>query len=162
MPTKEELIQEFTQAKERVAALVRDTAAADWQKGVYEGGWNARQILAHIGATDYGVAVEGVLARAKGLPAPSGGRPADVDFNTWNQRIVDERAGRSVPELAAAFAAACDSGIAKLQQTVPEELSIPIPSGFGAGGPAGDLIRRVGSGHVLGHIGDIEQGLKAG
>ena len=47
-PTKQQLIEALRQNGEEAVRKLRATPESAFAEGVYENGWNARQILAHV------------------------------------------------------------------------------------------------------------------
>ena len=78
-----------------IDGTVSSMSEESWSRGVYESGWNARQLLSHI-ASISGTAGF-VLSMARMPSAPSLG--AGFDEDGFNARLVAEREGKSTAEL---------------------------------------------------------------
>lgn len=157
--SKEELISGFADARAQLQGLMQALSDQDWQKGVYQDGWNAKQILAHVAGQDNVATIDRLIGQAKGQAAPPS-RPAGMTGDEYNQMRVNAIIGKSAAELAADFDGSCAKAIAKLEAIPQEDLDIAITTGFGAGGTVGDLVRRIGSGHLVSHIGDIQRAVR--
>ena len=95
MATREEIVRAIEQFQVDVEQAVGDMPEASWLTGVYEGGWNARQILSHIASTS---GVAGFILNMSHAPSPS--LPAGFfDVDDFNKTQVAMRAGRSVDDV---------------------------------------------------------------
>jgi hypothetical protein len=153
MAGKANIIRAMEQFQSDVEQAVAAMPEGAWSGGVYEDGWNARQILCHIASTS---GVAGFLLNL--AQAPSGASiPGVAGFNIddFNNTQVEMRAGRSTAEVlseirsnlqhdAGAVQAADDALIEKHFKT-PWELE----------GPLGDLIVNSFRDHLEMHLTDL-------
>ncbi len=118
-----------------------------------EGGWTAREILAHLAGR--GLGYERMSNLAAGNP-PSG----PLDVNHWNQERVDERIANSRDELLAEFRTVHENLIAYVEglddATLDREISF---------GPqtiqVSEVLRRSGGMHSVNHSLEVEKALNA-
>src|SRR5947209_546769 len=83
---------------ERLRALPEETFAA----GRYENGWDGRQILAHLAASEKAYPRLLDLARASGTKEAAAA-VSGWDVNSYNQHQVDKRQGATPAQLIAEF-----------------------------------------------------------
>lgn len=165
MPTKAELIEALRSAGDDFVARVSAIEPAALDQGRYEGGWNARQILAHVASIEWSYPRLIDLARQAPAPAPAaapsgatyrppmqGGGPM---IDGYNERQVTKREGASVPELIAEFKKNRAAMIDAVVAADDELFSRVITSAGGANGPLADVIQFVAIDHVRVHLRDI-------
>src|SRR4051794_18571330 len=102
-PTKAELLAALRASRDEVVALVRGLAPEALERGCYEGGWNGRQILAHLASIEWTYPRLLDIAREAGATPPA----AEAETPTrgmrggndaYNERQVAKRAHLSVAE----------------------------------------------------------------
>ena len=172
LPTKAELLEALQSSGREVIDRVRAMSPDEFERGRYENGWNARQILAHIASIEWtyprlvDLAREGTPAEAQqqqpevrrtepeeapGVPT----RPMQGGVDSYNERQVAKRAGASVAELLAEFERNRAATITAVEEADEELLRTHIRSAGGVTGPLAGVIQAVAVQHVLGHLGDI-------
>jgi hypothetical protein len=112
-----------------IAREVSQVPADRWNEQVHqgEGGWNRRQLLAHLASIDIRQAQR--IRAAAGLPVPESGNNA-ANINDWNAVEVQSRNGRSVDELLAELRATRSDLVAVLRSLTPEQRAqIRLPRG---------------------------------
>ena len=167
--TKAELLQELRSSQQdlldRLGALPEDR----FEQGRYEGGWNARQILAHVASIEWtyprliDVAKQGAPDEAsggsgkapEGSPKPTQARPAKGGIGSYNERQVEKRAQASVAELLAEFRKNRDATVEAVEKADDALLQVQIRSAGGIPGPLARVIYFVAVVHVAGHVNDI-------
>jgi DinB family protein len=174
-PTKRELLDALLATGDGAVARLRAIDPASFQSGRYEGGWNGRQILAHVAAIEWTYARLIDVARQapaeasprtapasaevrRTTPEESAGvatRPVRGGIDDYNARQVEKRAGATVAELLDEFAANRAKTIAAVEATEEELLVTPIRSAGGITGPLASVIRAVAVQHVMMHVADI-------
>jgi Mg2+ and Co2+ transporter CorA len=91
---------------EKIAAAVQGIPADRWESAVWqaEGGWNRRQLLAHLASINLRQTLRG--RAAAGLPLPGGVGDAAVfaPIDDWNADEVKRRSDKSVDDLLAELA----------------------------------------------------------
>lgn len=160
--TKAELLQELRSSQQdlldRLGALPED----QFEQGRYEGGWNARQILAHVASIEWTYPRLIDVAR-QGAPAGAGqkesGGPSTGTMrggiDDYNQRQVEKRAQASVAELLAEFQKNRAATIEAVEQADEALLQVHIRSAGGIPGPLARVIYFVAVLHVTGHVDNI-------
>ena len=150
---------------DRLGALSDDR----FEQGRYEGGWNARQILAHIASMEWtyprliDVARQGPPDEAsggsggapEGNPKPTQAGAARGGIGSYNERQVEKRAQASVADLLAEFQKNRAATIDAVAQADEALLQVHIRSAGGIPGPLGRVIFLVAVAHVVGHVNDI-------
>ncbi len=154
-------------------AQLRALPADTYERGRYENGWNARQILAHVASIEWtyqrliGIAreaqAEPALAESSAEvrrvpPEDAGGlptRPAQGGIDAYNERQVAKRAGASIDDLLDEFARNREATIAAVEAADEALFDASIRSAGGITGPLGGVLRTVAVEHVMGHVTDI-------
>ena len=174
--TKAQLLEVLRATGEEAATKLRALDPASFESGRYEGGWNGRQILAHVAAIEWTYARLIDVARqppAEAAPAeasaPSGvvrrttpeespgvsTRPLRGGIDDYNARQVEKRANVTVAELIDEFAANRAKTIAAVEAAEEDLLATPIRSAGGITGPLAGVIIAVAVQHVMMHVADI-------
>ena len=151
-----------------VAALEADAAAVAetvsglpdrrWNAGVYENGWTARQLLAHIAAIEwtYPKLIEQARdSAASGAGESSGG---GFDMDAYNRRQVEKRADAPVADLLDEFSSNRAATIAALREAEDELLAQPTRSAGGVQGTLLQVFASVAVDHVREHLADLRGG----
>jgi hypothetical protein len=155
MPTKPEIIQAINAGIERVDQTFGNLSDEQLATKVHDGenGWTAKQVLAHLAGR---AETHDMMSKmAQGAPPPDG--PFDV--NTWNQRIVDDRADASRDDLLTEFRAAHERLAARVEG-MPDamlEMEITTPRGTST---MGEVLMGSGGMHSISHAEEVEQALK--
>lgn len=175
-PTKDELLDTLKSTGGEIVAKLRALDPASYEAGRYEGGWNARQILAHVAALEWTYArLIDVARQVQAETSPALAPPASADvrrtspeespgvatrpvrggIDDYNARQVEKRAGATVAELLDEFAANRAKTIAAVDAADETLLATPIRSAGGITGPLASVILAVAVQHVMMHIADI-------
>ncbi|HYI14922.1 MAG TPA: maleylpyruvate isomerase N-terminal domain-containing protein [Thermomicrobiales bacterium] len=156
MPDKQEIIAAIQEGIERVdstfSTLTDEQLATTVHEG--DGGWTARQVLAHLAGRAKGHQM--LLSMATGA---SPGGFAGFDVNAWNQQIVDERAGRSRDELLQEFRQTHEALIENVRELPDGAFETLIPSPRGGEVALGDMLAGSGGQHNVNHTIEVEQAL---
>lgn len=155
-PTKAELLQALRSSRDEVIALVRGLAPERLEEGRYEGGWNGRQILAHIASIEW--SYPRLIDIARTPPSDDSAPPTrrmKGGNDSYNDRQVAKRAHLSVAELLAEFETNRAATIAAVEAADEELLTRRIRSAGGVVGPLAAVFQQIAVGHVLGHARDI-------
>ena len=163
-PTKKELISALQSTGDALIKQVGALGPESLERGRYEGGWNAREILAHVASIEwtYKRLVESAQQpratarpeRAPEPPAPSGGNPID----DYNSRQVLRRADKTVKELLLEFKENRAGTIAAVESCDEDLLAQPTRSAGGAEGTLAQVLEFVAVRHVEQHTRDIVGG----
>ncbi|MEX0785247.1 MAG: DinB family protein [Dehalococcoidia bacterium] len=181
---KAAILESLHESGREVLGRLRELPPEAFEEGRYENGWNGRQILAHVAAIEWtyprliDIARDGAPPaaseqpsqvrrtepeEAKGLPT----RTAQGGIESYNDRVVEKRAGASVAELLDEFETNRAATIAVVEAADGELFGRQIRSAGGITGALADVLYAVAVAHVLAHAGDIlgEQltsGMRAG
>jgi hypothetical protein len=160
-PSKDELLTALRTSRDEVLALVRALPPARLEEGRYEGGWNGRQILAHLASIEWTYPKLLDLARAAAAPggdAPAGAPPTRSmrgGNDDYNARQVARRAHLSVAELLAEFELNRAATLAAVEAAPASLFAQRIRSAGGVTGSLATVVYQVAVAHVLGHARDI-------
>ena len=148
---------------EIIAALETDAAAvADavsglpdrrWNAGVYEHGWTARQLLAHLAAIEW--TYPKLIDRAREASSASAGNGGGFDMDAYNLRQVEKRADASVADLLDEFSSNRAATIAALRDADDDLLARPARSAGGVQGTLLEVFASVSIDHVRQHLADL-------
>jgi len=155
MATKQDAVESIQLGIDRVQATFGSLSDEQLQAKVNqgEGGWTARQILAHLASR--GPNYERMIQLAEtDTQFPAG----NVDFNALNQAAVDGLRGKSRDELLAQFRAAHEELMARVQGLPDELLEKTMALPFGVM-KVGDLLMSSGGLHSINHSIEVEQAL---
>lgn len=156
MASKQEIIAAIRGGIEHVGATFGDLTDEQLGTIVHEGdgGWTARQVLAHLAGRAAGHQMLLSMATATTPPDLSA-----LNVNDWNQSIVDERAGRSRDELLQEFRQAHEALIESVGELPDGALEMMIPSPRGGEVALGDMLAGSGGRHSVNHTVEVEQAL---
>ena len=130
--TKAALLEGLRSGRDNLLTSLRGIRDEEFEKGLYENGWNGRQILAHVAGIEW--SYPRLIDVARGDEPPKKERasePAERSkvaqggINSYNDRTVERYAGTSVR------------------------------SAGGIPGPLGTVLNYVAVVHVAGHVNDI-------
>ncbi len=167
--TKAELLEELRSSQQDLLDRLGALPEEQFEQGRYEGGWNARQILAHVASIEWTYtrlidaarqgAPDQASGRSGGAPEgsskPTQARPAKGGIGSYNERQVEKRAQASVAELLAEFQKNRDATIEAVEKADDALLQVQIRSAGGIPGPLARVIYFVAVVHVTGHVNDI-------
>ena len=151
MRTKAELLAALEASRDEV---VNGLDGVDLSTGVYEGGWNGRQLLAHIASMEW------TYPRILELPDATdeeAARPRDtsVTVDDYNRRQVERRDDVPVEDLVDEFVRNRARTIEAVAAYPEEEFGRRVRSAGGTVGPLADVLWFVAVEHVRGHLADL-------
>jgi hypothetical protein len=151
MRTKTELLAALEASRDEVVAGFE---GLDLSTGVYEGGWNGRQLLAHIASMEW------TYPRILELPEATdeeAAQPRDtsVTVDDYNRRQVERRDAVPVAELIDEFVRNRATTIAAVAAYPEEEFERRVRSAGGTVGSLADVMWFVAVEHVRGHLADV-------
>lgn len=173
MTAKQQLLDDLRATGERAEAALRALPAGAFERGAYENGWNARQILAHMASMEWTYPRLLDVARAAAQPAspdasastapkatrveraPEAAASSGTPMDSYNDRQVEKRASASVSDLIDEFAKNRAALIAAIESADEALFDVQITSAGGARGPMSGVLRYVAIEHVTGHLRDI-------
>ena len=74
--TKQDIVKAVGAFGDRVESMTVGLSPADWEKTVYEGGWNVKQVYCHLAAMDGGATFINSMAAS---PSPSSGDARGIE-----------------------------------------------------------------------------------
>lgn len=159
VPTRAEIVEALRSSADELLAAVATVPVERLEEGRYEGGWNARQILAHVAAIEWTyprlleVPSQAPTDSTKAGALPT--RTARGGIDAYNARQVAKRADVPAADLLAEFRRNREATIAAVASADEALLAAPIRSAGGVTGPLGGVIMSVAVGHVRAHAKDI-------
>ena len=154
--TRDDLLSALADDAERLPRIVAAISTADLNRGVYEHGWSARQLIAHLSAIEW--TYPRLIEQAAAPPAPSSDsedRPS-FDMDAYNHRQVANRSEATIAELLEEFATNRQATIAAISNAENSLLSQPTRSAGGATGTLLQVLANVTLDHVRTHLADLE------
>ena len=149
--TKNDIVRAIRQWQKETETVATSLPDAAWSSGVYEHGWNAKQLFCHL-AEKSGVA-SFLLSMAKVTSSVVGGAPMDIDV--YNAQRVSALQDKPVPELLSHLRTSCERDIAAVQAAPDDLLSRAIKTSWGAEGPVADIIVQSIQQHGGMHLADL-------
>ena len=148
--TKDDIVRtlrESQQEIERAASSLPETA---WSKGVYEAGWNARQLLCHLAAGASLASVQITVAKARSPgPGPS------FDQDAFNAIEVAARQEMPVSDLLNELHSNFEQSIAAVEAATDDLLAASVQLPDGPQGALGDVILQAVREHTAMHLNDL-------
>jgi hypothetical protein len=158
--TKQDIVKAVVAFVDRAERMAASLSPADWQKTVYEGGWNVKQAYCHLAAMA-GVPTLIINLAASPLPSAGGGQ-GGFDIDAWNAREVGARQDRPIEELLAELKSGYDKSIDAVEAISDELLAKEISMPWGESGTVGDLLMTSVVGHNAEHLDDVEKAVRGG
>ena len=151
MRTKAELLAALEASRDEV---VGGLDGLDLSSGVYEGGWNGRQLLAHIASMEwtYPRVLELPEVTDEEAAAP---RDTSVTVDDYNRRQVERRDDVPVDELIEEFVRNRAATIAAVEAHPEDGFERRVRSAGGTVGTLADVMWFVAVEHVRGHLADL-------
>jgi hypothetical protein len=153
MATKQEIVETIQAGIDQVQQTFGSLSDEQLETTVYDGdgGWTAKEILAHLAARQPGY--ERMIGMAEGSASlPTG----NVDFNALNQAAVDRIVDKSRDDLLAQFREVHE-GLKTRVQGLPDDLlekTITLPMGERV---LSDVLLGSGGRHSINHSLDVEK-----
>lgn len=153
------LLAALRQDEAALVDVVKAMPEEAFARGVYENGWSAKELLAHLAAIEwtYPRLIEVSLqAPTAGSAEPS--RPPRGGMEGYNAREVARRAERTVAELLEEFRRNRAATIAAIEALDESSLARPVRSAGGRTGTLLEVLHGVAVEHVRGHLSDLNGG----
>ncbi len=157
--SRDELITALESDAESLESAVSALPEEAFERGVYEHGWNARQLLAHIAAIEwtYPRLIERAEQRTAGDDVPQGGG-AGFDMDAYNAKQVARRDDLPVEQLMTEFRRNRAATIDAVRGADEALLAQATRSAGGVEGTLLDVLISVTVGHVRDHADDLLRG----
>ena len=156
--TKQDIVNAVGAFVERAESIAASFSIADWQKTVYEGGWNVKQVYCHLAAMG-GTASFMISMAARPLPS-SGGGQGGFDIDAWNAREVGARQDKPIDETLAELKSGYARGIDVVEATSDELLAKEMTMPWGASGTLAKLLMTSVIEHNAEHLDDVERAVQ--
>ena len=152
--TKDELLEALASSRDELLAALRRLEGTDLNQGVYEGGWNRRQLVAHLASIEwtYPRVLELPDATPEQAAAP---RDTSVTVDDYNARQVEKRAGASLADLIEEFEHNRAKTIAAVEAFPADSFARRVRSAGGTVGSLAEVMHFVAVEHVRGHLSDL-------
>jgi hypothetical protein len=159
--TKQDIVEAIVAFAGRAEGVAASLSPADWQRTVYEGGWNVKQAYCHLAAMAGGAAFVISLAASPPPSAGSGGQ-GDFDVDAWNAREVGAREDKPIEEILTELKSGCATSISVVEATSDELLAKEVAMPWGVSGTLAEVLATSVTGHNAEHLGDIERAVRGG
>ncbi|HEV8574076.1 MAG TPA: maleylpyruvate isomerase N-terminal domain-containing protein [Dehalococcoidia bacterium] len=153
MANKEEIVGKMLELQAEIEQAVSALPEQAWTAGVYEGGWNARELLAHI-ASMSGPA--GFILNLAKAPAGSGvGAPAGFNIDDFNRQQVSAREGKSPADFVSEIKTNFERDMNAVRDAPDYLLTKHFRAPWDVEGEVGDVIVMSLEGHLGMHLADL-------
>ena len=158
--TKQDVVKAVGAFVDRAESMAASFSPTDWQKTVYEGGWNAKQVYCHLAAM--GGIAPFLINMAASPPPPSGGGEGGFDVDAWNAREVGARQAKPIEEILAELKSGYARSIDAVKATSDDLLAKEMTTFWGESGTLVELIMASVIGHNAEHLDDVERAVRGG
>jgi uncharacterized damage-inducible protein DinB len=156
--TKQDIAKAADAFVQRAHSIAASLSPADWQKTVYEGGWNVKQVYCHLASMAGSASF--FINMAASAPPSSGGGEGGFDIDAWNAGQVAARQDRAIEEilseLKSGYARSMDAVEATSDELLAKEMTMP----WGFSGTLAELLVGSVAGHSAEHLDDVERALR--
>ena len=153
--TRSELLAALRDDAARLPDVAASIGEADLERGVYENGWSARQLLAHIAAIEWTYPRLIEQAQIPADPRSAGSSSGRFDMDAYNQKQVANRSSAAIADLLAEFTRNREATIDAVVNADAALLEQPTRSAGGVEGTLLEVLVGVTVEHVRGHIEDL-------
>jgi len=151
MANKDKVIAEMQSLQREIEQAVSVMPEQAWAKGVYEGGWNAGQLLAHMASTSGTAGF--ILGMARMSSTPNLG--AGYDENAFNAQQVASRESKSIADIVGEIKTNLERGMDAVRDAPDDLLTKHWRAPWGVEGEVGDVIVMSLEGHLGTHLADL-------
>lgn len=153
--TKEDVLAAMDAFKADVEALVESIPEKKWGIGVYENGWNAKQLLCHIASTAGVAGFVLTLARAS-VPEGMGGGGDDFDNDAFNAQQVQARQEKPLENLLNEIRDTLDRDRQVVSAAPDQLLASMFKTPWGIEGTVAGIIADSFKEHLGVHVSDLK------
>jgi uncharacterized damage-inducible protein DinB len=158
--TKQDFAKAVGAFVEKAESIAASLSPAEWQKSVYEGGWNVKQIYCHLAAMAGSAPF--IINMAASPPPPSGGGQGGFDIDAWNAREVGSRQDKPIEEILGELKSGYARSIEAVEATSDELLAKQVTMPWGVSGTLAEILATSVTGHSGEHLDDIERAMRGG
>lgn len=151
MASKDQIIARMQDLQGQIEEAVRSMPEHAWSRGIYEGGWNARELLAHMASTSGTAGF--ILGMARRPSAPNLG--AGYDENAFNAQQVAARENRSIADIVAEIKGNFQLGMDAVRDAPDDLITKHFRAPWNVEGEVGDVIVMSLDGHLGMHLADL-------
>jgi hypothetical protein len=155
MTTKEDVVEALEGFQTAVEELVETLPQSEWAKGIYENGWNAKQLLSHMASTAGVAGLILTLARTGPVVARREG-DSEFDNDAFNAQQVTAREKKNVEALLTEITDTLYRDKRVLEAAPEQLLASPFEAPWGDTGTVAYIIADSFSGHLGGHVDDLK------
>lgn len=155
---KDDVVRVIRWQLEEIESVATDLSGDAWASGVYESGWNAKQLLCHLAA---GGGFGEFMIRIGKSPPPNV-EGIEFDQDAWNAREVATREGKSVAELLDELRVGSERSIAAVESAPDELLAGHFRAPWGMEGSLAQVIIESIEDHVGTHVAQLREALVTG
>lgn len=167
IPSKREIVEGLRTSGARASETLRALDAKRLRTGVYEGGWNGIQLVAHIASIEWtyprliamAEAASNSAASDSGETGAGDGERASGEprggIDGYNERQVAQRADRTLEQLIEEFERNRAATIEAVEAADEGLFARSIRSAGGIEGTLAEVFQNVTIDHVLGHLDDL-------
>jgi hypothetical protein len=148
---KEDVIRAIRQSQGEIERVALSLSERDLAGGVYEGGWNAKQLLCHLAA---GGSFAGMMINFAKVP-PQQDTGDTFDLDAANAAEVASREGKSVAELLDELRSNSERSVTAVEAAPDNLLSAHFRAPWGAEGALADVIIEALEDHVGKHLAEL-------
>lgn len=152
--TKEDVLAAMDSFKAEVESLVASIPENKWETGVYENGWNAKQLICHIAST---AGVAGFVLTLARAPVPAGmGGGEGFDNDAFNAQQVQARQGKPLESLLNEIGDALDRDRLVVSAAPDQLLGSLFRAPWGIEGTVAGVIADSFKEHLGVHLADLK------
>ena len=153
MATKDKIVSTMQKVQTDIEQAVSSMPEEAWSTGVYEDGWNACQILAHIASMS---GVTGFVLNLAGAPAGAGGGIGpNFNVDDFNRLQIAAREGKTPADLVGEIRATFEKDISTVRAAPDELIKKHYRAPWDVEGEVGDIIVNSLNGHLGMHLADL-------
>jgi len=151
--TKDEIVNTIQNVQSDIEQAVSSMPEQAWATGVYEDGWNARQILTHMASMS---GITGFVLNLASAPAGTGsGIGADFNVDDFNRVQIAAREGASPAILVGEIRASFEKDISAVRTAPDELIKKHYRTPWEIEGEVGDIIVNSLNDHTGMHLADL-------
>src|SRR5574341_2036316 len=155
MASKEEIRRRLDELLHEIEATVSSLPESAWSTRIYENGWTARELLAHMASTS---GTAGFLLAMANAPAREGGGGAgpgaNFNIDDFNAQQVASRKDKSTAEILAEIRSILERDKSVVSAAAEDLLGKQYTAPWGTEGALSDVIVESLNGHLGTHLAD--------
>ncbi len=152
---KNDLINGIRRSLRDIEEVASELPDAAWMTGVYEQGWNARQLLCHLAAGARFAAT--MIGAAQASTRPDLGT---FDQDAFNAAQVEARKDKTVAELIDEARTKSEEAIQAVEAAPAEVIAGNFRAMWGAEGPLADVIMEAIEDHTGTHLAELRSAIR--